>query len=332
MSRRFRGFNLAAGLAVAVAATLAGALPAAADPSATPKLADIVGVGSDTSQDVLTALANGYNSAYPSRTSKLASFDATPRGTMITPATGCSSIARPDGSGAGIAALRADTTGCIDFARSSRANSATEDDLVFIPFAKDALSYAYASPTTNAVKNLTKAELASIYTCSKTRWNSVRSGAANTPIRPHLPQTGSGSRATFLTDIGLTESDISAAKTKSGCNLVDTDQENDPAVVKGNADRIYPFAQSAFTVGGGTSKLGIALSSSQSGGYKLVRNIFNVVKEDSANPNKVPTKFTAIFGSSGYICSTAGQNIVKAQGFFPVTAPFTCGVPVADVA
>lgn len=327
MSRTLRGFAAIG----ALSATLAlGALPAHAEPSTTPKLGDLVGVGSDTSQGVVNALAAGYNAKYPSRSVKVASFDATPKGTTITPAQGCSAISRPDGSGSGIAALRADTKGCIDFARSSRANSATEDDLVFIPFAKDVLSYAYASPTSNAIKNLTRDELALIYSCTDTKWSQVRAGASTASIRPHLPQTGSGTRSTFLTDIGLTEQDISDAKAKAGCLLVDTDQENKASVVAKAPDRIFPFAQSAFTVQGGTSKTGIALSSSQSGGYKLVRNIFNVVKENPASPNTVPSAFTAVFGRYGYICSSDGQAIVAKQGFTSLAAPFTCGVPVAD--
>ena len=318
--------------ACAAAAVVSTTMPAHADPSFVPSKTDIVGVGSDTTQGVLNALATGYNSKSPAPTVKLASWDATPKGGAYTPATGCAASTRPDGSGAGITALKADTTGCIDFARSSRPNSATEDNLVFVPFAKDVLTYAFDYPSTNAIKNLTKTELASIYTCSKLTWSSVRAGASSAAIKPRLPQTGSGSRSVFLTAIGVTEAQITSAKTKPGCLLVDTVQENDPAVVNNDANVIVSFAKSRFTVLGGTTGTSIDLSSQNSGftgGFNVPRPLFNVFKEVASTPNKLPTQFNAIFGSAGYICSTAGQNIVHAQGFTSLTAG--CGTPVADV-
>lgn len=330
MSRLFRVLGTAACAAAAVVTTT---LPAHADPSFTPAKTDIVGVGSDTTQAVMNALAVGYDSKSPAPTVKLASWDATPVNGAYTPAAGCAASTRPNGSSAGIAALLADTTGCIDFARSSRPNKSNEDNLVFVPFAKDVLTYAFDYPTTNAIKNLTAAELNSIYSCNKLTWSSVRSGASTAAIKPRLPQAGSGSRSVFLTAIGLTETDITNAKAKPGCQLVDTVEENNPSVVNGDPNVIATFAQSAFTVLGGTTGTSIDLSSRNSGftgGFNYPRPVFNVFKELASSPNTLPAQFVPIFGPSGYICSTAGQSIVHAQGFLSLTTGL-CGKPVADV-
>lgn len=322
--------RLAGALAGAAAVIAMAAVPASADPSSVPAKTDFVGVGSDTTQDVLNRLATGWNGRTPAPSQKLASWDATPRNTNITPASGCTSVPRPDGSSAGINALKADTTGCIDFARSSRVNSASEDNLVFIPFANDVLTYAFDAPSSNAIKNLTKAELASIYTCTKLTWSSVRPGSSTAAIKPRLPQAGSGTRSTFLADIAVTEAQITTAKSKAGCQLIDTVQENDPAAVNGDLNTIAPFAKSRYTVLGGSST-GISLSSSNTswtGGYALNRPVFNVVKEVASSPNQVPTAFRALFGNTGYVCSSAGQTIVRAAGFTSLSQG--CGLPIAD--
>ncbi len=322
MSRLLRVLGAAACAAAAVVST---SLPAHADPAFTPAKTDFVGVGSDTTQSVINALASAYNAKTPAPTNKLASWDATPRGGAYTPAAGCAASTRPDGSGAGITALKADTTGCLDFARSSRPKAATDTGLVFVPFAKDVLTYAFDYPTTNAIKNLTAAELKSVYTCSKLTWSSVRAGSSSAAIKPRLPQSGSGSRAVFLTAIGATEADITAAKSKPGCLLVDTVQENDPAVINNDPNVIASFALSRFTVLGGTSGTSVDLSSRNSGftgGFNYPRPLFNVFKNST---NALPAQFSAAFGPAGFICSTAGQNVVHAQGFSSLSSG--CGVP-----
>lgn len=328
MSRALRILGLAAG-----AAALLGSFTsvASADPGTTPAKTDIVGVGSDTTEDVLNFLASGYNGKSPAPANKLASWDAF-GSVAITPAFGCAEIPRPAGSGAGVAALRNNTDGCIDFARSSSGPKADQGDLVFVPFAKDILTYAY-NLQTNAIKNLTAAELKLIYTCQKQTWNGVRpnQGFKSEAILPRLPQSGSGTRSTFLSAIGVTEADIVAAKKRTGCNLVDTVAENDPAVLKGKVNAIAPFSLARYRVAGGYKTTGIDLSSSQSTGYRFERNVYNVLKDTVGN-NTVPAAFKGIFGKAsegGYICSTAGQDLIKARGFSTIS---NCGTPVATPA
>lgn len=138
---------LASAAALAAAVGLSG--PASADP---PAIRLIPGVGSDTTQDVLNGAAAvvtyGGNKV-------LGSYDATGGGT-ITTQTGGTAFTRPNGSGAGVSALvssqKGVTTGGyslnpgdVKFARSSSGvPAATGGSFAYIPYAVDAVSYAFA--------------------------------------------------------------------------------------------------------------------------------------------------------------------------------------------
>src|SRR6185437_1912194 len=85
------------------------AVPALADPPKTPAAGDVVGVGSDTIQNVLNQFSVSYNATHKSGP-RLWSWDATDPttgaiGLPITLKKGCKQIARPNGSSGGIAAL-----------------------------------------------------------------------------------------------------------------------------------------------------------------------------------------------------------------------------------
>src|SRR5215472_2050659 len=210
--------KLSAATAVAALATVMAIGPAMADPptGVTPKETDIVGVGSDTLQNVLDQFSLDYNKTHLPPAKQLYSWDATnPKtgaiGDPIVTKSGCSSTPRPDGSSAGITALDANAKTadgkafCIDFARSSRPRASTDPALgpggiVFVALAKDAVTWA-SNATTNAPTNLTTAQLNAIYTCTDTNWSQV--GGANAPINAQLPQTSSGTRAFFLKAIGV---------------------------------------------------------------------------------------------------------------------------------
>src|SRR5579859_4357560 len=105
---------LAVGMALALAAGSAG--PALADPPAkvTPRASDVVGVGSDTIQYLLDQLSRDYAKANPASPSLLYSWDPVnpvtgATGDLIETKASCATIARPDGSSAGITALEANT-------------------------------------------------------------------------------------------------------------------------------------------------------------------------------------------------------------------------------
>jgi len=325
-----KALHRAASLTVAATALVAAtAGTALADPprGTVPAKTDVVGVGSDTTQFVLNAISAKYNVSHPAG-SRLYSFDATGTATIV-PKKGCAAITRPDGSSRGIAALIADTHGCIDFARSSRGpkSDGSEAKLAFLPFARDAVTTAVAT-TTNSPTNLTTAQLKGIYTCTVRTWNKV-GGRSTAAIKPLLPQTGSGTRSFFLSAIGITDAQVGSCVTQGI-------QENSQPAIAGDPNKIAPFsaARYAFFRNSGT-KLTVRLNNTNStapvtttkigaktvflvnGRYTPVfsRSVFNVVKRVN---NAVPAKYTALFGAKGYICTnTTAVNTIKVQGFLP---------------
>jgi ABC-type phosphate transport system substrate-binding protein len=252
---------------MAVASAVAGTMligtisPALADPPAgtTPAATDIVGVGSDTLQDVDNALSVAYNAQAAVSDPKVYSWDAFGANlpASITTKTGCTAIPqRPKGSSAGITALLNDTTGCIDFARSSRAKktNGNEDSLAFFALGQDGVTWSTPA-TSYAPASLTRSQLASIYACSPTAqvWNQVggkdkvtvtkttkwvwkmvfnkklhkkvrthvkvvttKTVKTPVPIHPYLPQSASGTRAFWESAIGVADGAIGACVIQGG--------------------------------------------------------------------------------------------------------------------
>ena len=208
------------GVLAAATATVIGVGigPALADPPSgtLPKLTDIVGVGSDTTQLVMDAIAKTYDKTSPAN--KLYSWDAV---NPVTGATGDTivtkgssktdttcSMARPNGSSAGIAALATTVKDsghpCIDFARSSRGTQAGDPTgLLWVGYAKDAVSWTTPKTGSGKPTTLTIKQLQEIYLCTVTKWNQV-GGTSTATIVPVLPQPLSGTRKFFLTAIGVT--------------------------------------------------------------------------------------------------------------------------------
>jgi ABC-type phosphate transport system substrate-binding protein len=199
----FRRILTLAVVATAVAAAASGT--ALADPSqATPPLTSIVGVNCPPLYT--GALVPDYNATDP--TDELYCF--APTGSSPINTKGSCEIPRPDGSNAGITALEAneeDAEGdyCIDFTFSDRPPESTDPtSIVFVPFAGDAIAWSSPAGTstdpTPVPSTLTLADLQSIYECTITNWDQV--GGSDAPIVPVLPQSGSGTRTTFLLDLG----------------------------------------------------------------------------------------------------------------------------------
>jgi ABC-type phosphate transport system substrate-binding protein len=181
---------------VALAGIGIGTALADPPPGTVPTATDIVGVGAETTGPLFDALAAG--------SSNLVSFDAT-GSSPITPKAGCAPITRPNGSNAGINALLASINAgndCIDFARSSRPRTSSDPSSIsFVSLARDAITWSSPAGSNSPVPtSLTVAQMKAIYTCTDTNWNQV--GGANAPIVAVLPQSGSGTRTTFLGDLG----------------------------------------------------------------------------------------------------------------------------------
>lgn len=234
---------------------LAMAAPAQADPVSN----SYAVVGSDTLEDVVSALTNGTNltgsfvRATTDRGATIGSFDATGSPYITTKPSGVR-FARPNGSGDGVLALSRAMSGApysstatgatgptnvvvsgqIDIARASGPTKvpSTTGALAYVPFGRDALSYVYQGSA--GLANLDKATLFSLYTCT------VRAIGAVT-VTPIIPQSGSGTRSSFLSMIGTDEAGLKTT-TEAGC-VVEA-QEHD--ATKLTADSIMPMSVSRW--------------------------------------------------------------------------------------
>ncbi|MFF7977557.1 Ig-like domain repeat protein [Streptomyces sp. NPDC007901] len=242
--------NLRSSAAFVAAAVVAGGLalatPAVADPDAG-AFRQLVGVGSDTTQDVLNALAgdtvNGtsYSASAVKSTNGagIASYDAIEPGTGSTTSTiktrtDGPSFLRPNGSGNGRLALSEALTGDkyptsagvsisgqVDFARSSGGPSASGTALTYIPMARDAVGVAVKG---SALDTLTVDQLHDIYSGTLTTVNGQT-------VHPRIPQSGSGTRKFFLAAIGLTDATLSPNVTTVQENQANAALTEDGALV-----------------------------------------------------------------------------------------------------
>ncbi|MDR2380159.1 MAG: hypothetical protein LBE08_03130, partial [Bifidobacteriaceae bacterium] len=203
----------AVGAALAALALTGG--PAMADPpSGTyPPLA---GTGSDTTQYVMGGLSAAITIGGER---VIGSYDAI-GSTQIQTRENGPLFNRPNGSGNGLRALSASINGGnwpasggvnvggqLDFARSSSGPSTAGNELTFIPFGLDAVSYAYSDFGYASVPSyLTLVELRAIYLGTVTTYQDA-SGTTRTYV-PRLPQTGSGTRQFFLQKISVTEAQV----------------------------------------------------------------------------------------------------------------------------
>ncbi|BAJ26879.1 MULTISPECIES: substrate-binding domain-containing protein [Kitasatospora] len=329
-----------AALAMTTAALATVSVPAMADPTVTPAAQDIVGAGSDTTQALLNQLSSDYNATIPATTPHLYSWDAT-GSSSITPKTGASTILRPNGSGAGISALNANTSATLDFARSSRPRSASDPStILFVAFAKDAVTWSAPSGGL-APANLTTQDLNDIYSCKvgKTDWSNF-GGSAGT-IKPYLPQLSSGTRSFFLGAIGN--------PTLGSCVQTYTPEENEGTdAALQTADVIFPYSaghwvgQANGHVTATDNKGNLTLRSingvaplTTAGALNAAfanptygRVLNNVVRAAEWNASPATTQSTAlraIFGPTGYICSTPGKAAIANYGYLTLPAA-ACGL------
>jgi len=151
---------------------------------------------------------------------------------------GTSPVQRPNGSGAGAKALAADTAHYITFSRASACQGPTtgcggnlSSSFDSIQIGSDPLAMLESTtPATNAVP-LSAAQLKLIYSCAGTgtngamTWNDPRLGGTSADnVVAFIPQVGSGTRSTFLTDIGL-------ASNFTPPNCIQVGEENDPTAL-----------------------------------------------------------------------------------------------------
>ncbi|MFJ4189928.1 PstS family phosphate ABC transporter substrate-binding protein [Kitasatospora sp. NPDC089509] len=236
--------------ALCAAAALTASLPvgsAAADPVVLPQAQDIVGVGAQTTQPVLNQFSADYNASLGSDTTspRMYSWDATGSSPIVTKSA-ATTIVRPDGAGAGIKALVSNTGSTVDFVRSDRGPTAADPHgLDFVALAKDSVTWS-AARNGNAPAQLTPAQLNGIYTCIINNWQQIDPSLPNATIKPYLPQVDSGTRAFFLSAIGVAAPN--AACVVSG---PEENQGTDPVLSDPNV--VFPYSVAHYlgqTVGG----------------------------------------------------------------------------------
>ena len=258
----------------AAALTLGVSVPANADPTPAGSFKPLVGVGSDTTENIVNGLGTVVTN--------IGSYDATGSATIQT-RSGGAVFNRPNGSGSGQKALSAsinasgtrvfpattgvNVTGQIDFARSSSAPSSSfpGSALTFIPFARDAVSFAVSAasdfprdiPTGSASQDaLSPAPftLRNIYRGTVTSYADAELNAVT--IRPLLPQTGSGTRSFWIGALGLNEAAITAGGVAT--DLGNTVQEHNGTFVTGAGD-IVPFSVAQYIQQGNYASLPTAV-------------------------------------------------------------------------
>jgi hypothetical protein len=270
--------------AAVVAAGLGVAAPAVADPSPAGSFKPLVGVGSDTTENVVNGLAigTGINGILGGGVTNIGSYDAT-GSAQIQTRSGGPLFDRPNGSGAGQKALSAsinlsgsrkfpattgvDITGQVDFARSSSApsNTLVGTDLTFIPFARDAVTFAVNASSdfprdialgSSAQDPISGDPATAPFTLRNIYFGKVTtfsdSNFANVTIRPLLPQQLSGTRSFWIGQLGLTEANITSGGVAT--DLLNTVQEHNGTFVTGAGD-IAPFSVAQFIQQGNYASL-----------------------------------------------------------------------------
>jgi ABC-type phosphate transport system substrate-binding protein len=319
--KRLFATTVTAFLAVVLAASVAQADPGNYHPPFTPDADDVVGVGSDTTQHLLNAYADGqprtswtdgYNelgadgvagTADDFPRERLASFDATgPSPIVIRP--GCPPIQRPNGSSAGINALLDDP--CIDFARSSRPLTSTEvaRGLRMVPFARDGLRMVGNRAQTGSPAALTASQLWRIYECQAgfDQWSEV-GGTSTAVIAPMLPPAGSGMAAFFLDQLSASKG---TPVVVGAC--VQNVRDNDVTPILDNVNALAPMTIATYNSLPPMQRDRLKLF----GGFAPSRVQYTIIRA----ANVTQPRIQAIFGQNGFICRTAkGREITTAFGF-----------------
>jgi ABC-type phosphate transport system substrate-binding protein len=322
VKRRTRISVLAVASACGLAASLFGASAAQADPTGSPAFRTLAGVGSDTTTPLMNALSNTITI---SGQKVLASYDATGSATIQTQSSAACVMNRPNGSGAGRAALLASLEadngagdGCLQYSRSSSVSTAATGGpkLTYVPYAVDAVTYAI---TANSIvpRSLTLAELQAIYQCNPAY---VGTGP-NYSIVPLLPQPGSGTRSFWETEMGITDTQVTSGSLPcisdtSGGSLI---EEQDGRVLSSNT--LIPFsiasydAEESQTISDvrGNAVLGVIngiTSQSIDADFPVTREVYNVIP--TAQENTAPYS-TVFVGAGSLICSNTAT--IEQYGF-----------------
>jgi len=198
-------------------------------------------VGSDTTQDVMTAMSGVVKSSTATGSKSVASWDALLPGATpanpgcVIPKYGAPSILRPNGSSNGINALIAAKTNAIwpatnpnpctpagkvigganiNVARSSRGpNNTSTSRLTFVPFGRDAIMYIYRTNSPTAVADGVAAMTTAEFRAAVSPGGNALVTKGSTTVLTCVPQSGSGTQQFWLTAIGHPTPTTNAANT-----------------------------------------------------------------------------------------------------------------------
>lgn len=310
--------------ALALTATLALTTTAAdAEPAFVPATADLVGVGGGETQEALTLLAEGdgttpgWNDTHAA--GRIASFDAV--GDGLTPQIKLNEahlpINRPTDSAAGNALLYGDHNDTdVDFVRSVTALSEDETSasLRMVPFAKDGLAPVYSATATNVPGRILGDELVQIYKGEVTDWSEL--GGEAGVIKPLVPPVGSLTRTAFETQLKK----LNGGEAVTFGPAVTETAENSDVDIKDDPNAIAPFSLSEAYA---SETLGLTY------GWQGSWPLYNVVRNSSVTRDE----FKAVFGTNGFLCSTAARPLIEAAGLQQLARPAhggVCGVATTE--
>ena len=320
---------IAAAAGAGVLSLALATLPLAqADPIGPPQYRELAGMGSDTTQTLMNALAEIVT---VNGTKVIGSYDAIGSTTVATKSTAaCAAVPRANGSSAGRDALLKSlqaNDGCLQFARSSssRGTWTSTPSMTWIPFATDALTFAVRGDG-DVPRELTKLQIVAIFKCEVPT------------IQPALVQTGSGTRSSWLSYVGITEAQIAAGTYK--CLVPEKDggtfpgnlpQEHDGRELKKN--QIMPYSAAVYQAQlygtapdrRGRSVIGVVdgivptIINTGFGNLRDVNNIIPTAKVTDTNS----TEYKVFVGKDSLVCKAKPQ--INLQGFGDLKDASKCG-------
>lgn len=304
---------------------------AQADPTGPPTYRALAGMGSDTTQSLMNALAD---IVVDGGVKVIGSYDAIGSTTVTIkdPVTNplCKDYPRANGSGAGRDALQKSLVakdGCLQFARSSSSRGSYTSPaapMAWVPFATDALTFAVRADG-DVPRELTKANLIAIFKCE------VPS------IQPALVQVGSGTRLSWLDYVGIPRDFLPS---QYPCLVPEKDggtfpgnlpQEHDGRELKKNQVMAYSAAVYQAQLYGtapdrrGRAVVGVVdgivptIINTAFGGVRDVTNIIPVSK--ATDPTSL--EYKVFVGTTSLVCKA--KPAINLQGFGDLRDPSKCG-------
>ena len=305
---------------------------AQADPTGPPTYRALAGMGSDTTQSLMNALAEIVTDG---GVKVIGSYDAIGSTTVTTkdPATNpaCKDYPRANGSSAGRDALQRSLVakdGCLQFARSSSSRGSYTSPaapMAWIPFATDALTFAVRADG-DVPRELTKAQLIAIFKCD------------SPDIQPALVQTGSGTRSSWLSYVGITEAEIAAGtypclvpQKDGGTFPGNLPQEHDGRELKKN--QIMPYSAAVYQAQlygtapdrRGRSVIGVidgVVPTIINTTFSGVRNVNNIIPVSKVT-DTASLEYKVFVGKDSLLCKA--KPAINLQGFGDLRDPSTCG-------